>query len=143
MELTFEQVVVFLPLLTALITFFLTSLFTLYKDKKESNNSNRVFFEYAEYELEYPFVNAPHGRGKILVGANGQKLKYRAEKYGGAVYSFLVLKNATANNAINLKIEHSFSDRRFGTVQEIVTENFFMPIWKAADTLYLPATIDN
>lgn len=88
MNLTFEQAVVFIPLLTALITFVLTSLFTLYKDKKASNNSNRLFFQYAEYELKYPFENAPHGNGKMLVGENGQKLKYRAEKYDGAVYSF-------------------------------------------------------
>lgn len=142
MNLTFEQAVVFLPLLTALITFFLTSLFTLYKDKKTNNHSKRIFFEYAEYELEYPFADAKYGEGKMLVSTNGQKLKYLAEKYDGAVYSFLVLKNVTVNNAINVKIIHSFSDRRLDSVQEIITEEFFMPIWKAKDTLYLPATIN-
>lgn len=142
MNFTFKQAVVFLPLLTALITFFLTSLFTLYKDKRNNNHSVRIFFEYAEYELKYPFADAKHGDGMILVGMNGQKLKYHAEKYDGAVYSFLVLKNVTVNNAINVKIINSFSDRRHGSVQNTVTEEFFMPIWKNQDTLYLPATIN-
>lgn len=141
MTLTFEQAVLFLPLLTALITFLLTSLFTLYKEKKNSNDMKRIFFEYSEYELEYPFVDVKHGEGKMLVGPNGQKLIYRTQNR--AIYSFMVLKNATVNDAINVKIKHSFSDRQYGLVQEIITEEFFMPIWKSKDTIYLPATISN
>src|SRR5699024_8631362 len=144
MNLTFEQAIVFLPLLTALITFLLTSIFTLYKDKKKENYLSMIFFEYNEHELKYHFSASIYGDGKILFGENGRKLKYHAEKENGIIYSFLVIKNLTINNAINVKITHSFSGHKYNTQQKyIVTEEFFIPIWKYEDTLYLHETINN
>lgn len=145
LNLTFEKAIVFLPLLTALTTFFLTSLFTLYRESKNKNHVNRIFFEYTEFELNYPIDNDPkHGEGRILLGDNGKELHRHAEKYGGAVYSFLILKNITENNAVNVKVKHEMSNRvgknKKTASTKIVKEEFFMPIWKWKDTLYIPAT---
>lgn len=145
MNLTFEQSIVFLPLLTALITFFLTSLFTLYRESKYKNHDKRIFFEYKEFELKYPFGNDQnHGEGIILLGDNGTKLHRHAKKHGESVYSFLILKNITENNVINVKIKHEMSDRvgnnKKTVSNKIVKEEFFMPVWKWKDTLYIPAT---
>lgn len=147
MNLTFQQAVVFLPLLTALITFFLTSFFSLYKDKKNNNFTKRIFFEYAEFELDYPknFNDEINfGEGKILLGENGKKLHDKAELYGRATYTYLVLKNITDNNAINVKIKSSFSNQtKKHAATKNVTEEFFMPIWKCKDTLYIPVTFED
>lgn len=142
MNLTFQQAILFLPLVTALLTFFLTSLFTLYKDKKGNNFMKRIFFEYAEYELEYPknFVEEiKHGEGRVLLGNNGKALHVPEKR--GSVYSYTVLRNLTENNAINVKIKNVFSDRlKTRPPTKNVTEEFYMPVWKYKDTLYIPVT---
>lgn len=148
MNLTFQQAIVFLPLVTAIITFILTSLFTMYRDKKANNFTKRAFFEYAEYEMEYPFDgnNIKHGEGKLLLGKNGKLLHDHARTYGKTVYSFLVLRNVTSNDVINVKIKFVFSDRRGkkGAVpNEIIKEEFSLPVWKSTDTIYIPASIYN
>lgn len=145
MNLTFNQAIVFLPLATAIITFFLTSIFTIYKEGRSNNISKRIFFEYAEFEISYPFDKEAiknHGEGRILKGKNGKQIINSAEEYPGSTYTYLVLKNITNNDAINVKIKHVFSNgTKAHAPTKIVDEEFFMPVWQAKDTLYIPASI--
>lgn len=148
LNITFKEAVVFLPLITAIITFVLTSLFTMYKERKINNISKRVFIDYAEYELRYPFDNDAknlHGEGTLLLGKNGKKLYQHANQHGGATYTFLVIKNITTNDVIDVKVKFAFSDRlsKNSTPKEMITEEFFMPVWKSTDSIYIPATIYN
>ncbi|WLR53784.1 hypothetical protein LC048_14815 [Mesobacillus subterraneus] len=148
MNLTFNQAIVFLPLATAIITFILTSLFTMYKDKRTNNFTKRMFFEYAEFELKYPFdeTNLRHGEGKVLLGENGKKLHRHTQLHGKSVFTFFVLKNVTSNDAINVHIKFSFSDRggKKGAIpKQLITEYFSLPVWRNTDTLYIPVTIYN
>ncbi len=136
-----------IPIVMGFVTFVLTSLFTVFRERKNNNIPRRVFLEYAEYEMEYPFGDKPkHGEGRILVGENGKKLIQNANTHGGSDYTFMVINNITENDIINVKIKFVFSDRpgkRGSLPKEIITEEFFMPVWKSADTIYIPSTIYN
>lgn len=146
MNLTFQLLVVFLPLVTAIITTFLTSLFTIYRERKSNNYSNRIFFEYQEFELKYPIeYSKTHGEGRVLLGHNGRKLSSYVECHGSTVYSFTILKNISKKIAINVKIKHAISGRiknnEDKNSKEIITEEFVLPVWKWEETLFIPATL--
>jgi hypothetical protein len=128
---------VFFPIVTAILTFILTSIFTLYREKKNLNISRRVFFEYAEYELRYPFTDVNlHGEGILLQGKNGKRIIDKAlSDPEGYVFTFLVLKNITENDIVNILINFEFSSNK------MIKETFVLPIWKSNDTLYIPATV--
>lgn len=134
-----------IPIVVGFVTFVLTSLFTVYRERKNISIPKRIFIEYAEYELEYPFSDMPkHGEGIVLLGKNGKKLIDYANSAGGSVFTFMVIKNITENDIINLNIKFVFSDRsgkKGATPKEIVNEEFSLPVWKHQDTLYIPATI--
>ena len=127
---------VFFPIVTAILTFILTSLFTLYREKNSLNISTRVFFEYAEYGLSYPFTDvALHGEGILLQGKNGKRIIDKALcNPDGDVITFLILKNITENDIVNVLINFEFSGNKK------ITETFVLPIWKSKDTIYIPAT---
>lgn len=134
-----NPVFVWIPVVTAVLTFILTSLFTIYRERKTSNASKRIFFSYSEYEMSYPFddeVATRHGEGMILFGKNGTLLREYAMKFGPVVYSFFVLKNVTVNDAINVKMRTRYSDKA-----TVVEEEFGMPTWQHDTTLYLPQSI--
>jgi len=64
-----QYMMVIVPLVTAILTFLLTSAFTMFKERKATNIAKRVFFEYGEFQFEYPFkpdVSERHGKGTIL-----------------------------------------------------------------------------
>ncbi len=134
-----KYLTIIFPLITAVITFFLTSLFTMYKDKKTINISRRVFIEYAEYLLDYPFneeTTSIHGNGLLLLGDNGKKLIRSADK-DGEKHSYLVLKNITNNDVINVLIKTEFLSDGI-----LTSEEFNMPIWKHKDSIYIPQTFN-
>lgn len=132
MTFTFKQLVVFLPLITAVTTFILTSLFTLYREGKTNNNSKRAVLEYQEYDLKYPFENPKkYGEGLLLLNDNGLHV---TEKYAGGTVSFLILRNVTSNDVINVKITSVVKSRE----GKVLTQTFTMPIWKSSETLYIP-----
>lgn len=133
-----------IPIIVGFVTFVLTSLFTVYRERKNNNIPRRIFLEYAEYDLHYPFEDKPkHGEGKILLGQNGRKLIEHANKTGGAVYSFLVLNNITENDVVNVKINFVFSNRLSNQdiPEDAIREKFTLPVWKSTDTIYIPMTI--
>lgn len=135
-----KYMTIIFPLITAIITFILTSLFTMYKDRKSTNINKRIFIEYAEFLIEYPFNEKSltlHGKGLILLGENGTKMLKVLKKIGEeAKSSYMVVKNITNNDVINVLIKTVYSS---GTVR--VTEEFNLPLWKHSDSLYLPQTI--
>jgi len=139
-----QYMTVIVPLITAVLTFILTSAFTAYKERKAMNISKRVILDYAEYSLQYPFedkVSDNHGKGLILWGSNGKKLSDSASEYyscygSRATYQFLVLKNITENNIINVKIKTTYDCRG-----KTVKEEFFLPVWNYETTLYLPQSV--
>ncbi|GLY10350.1 hypothetical protein [Pseudobacillus badius] len=134
-----NEILVFLPLITAIVTAFLTTIFTSVREKKSLNVSNRIFLEYGEYDLHFPFdkeVPKNLGKGVIYWGENGMKLKKFTEENGKTIYSFLVLNNPTINNAINVNITTEYSCEN-----ESVKEVFSLPYWKNDDVIYLAHSI--
>jgi hypothetical protein len=142
---TVQYMTIVFPLVTAVITFVLTSFFTLYREKKAANVSKRVIIVYAEYQISYPFeekvVAERHGRGMILFGDNGKKLSNHANREfqdsgERSLYSYMVVKNTTANDIINVKIKTVFENSGVD-----VEEVFFIPVWKNDMVLYLPQSV--
>ncbi|WIV17843.1 hypothetical protein QPK24_15650 [Paenibacillus polygoni] len=142
---TIQYMTVVVPLITAVLTFILTSLFTSFKERKAMNIPKRVILDYAEYTFDYPFenkVSENHGNGRILLGSNGKNITNEAlDFYKGArtrsPLQFLVLKNVTENNVINVKIRTVYGSKE----GEKVDEMFIMPVWEHKTTLYLPQTV--
>ncbi|MGG3911263.1 hypothetical protein [Peribacillus simplex] len=134
-----------IPIVVGFVTFVLTSLFTVYRERKNNNISKRIFIEYAEYEMNYPLDDdIKHGEGIILLGKNGKKITNHADEVGGGRFSFMVIKNITENNVINVKLRFVFSDRlgkQDVCPKNVIEEEFFMPVWKNTDTIYIPAKI--
>lgn len=131
---------IYLPLLTAVITFALTSIFTVYREKKNVNILNRVFIKHEHYFLNYPFDKEKieiFGKGKILLSENGEKLHSFAKKEeDGCNYEFLILKNITTNDIHNANVKICVS-----CYDKILKEEYSLPVWNHSETLYIPTTI--
>ncbi|ARZ61509.1 MULTISPECIES: hypothetical protein [Bacillus cereus group] len=124
-----------IPIVTGFITFILTSLFTIYREKKSANSESRAFIQYEEFELSYPFENVKkYGEGMLLLSENGRKL---VEKGGRTTLAFLILKNITDNDVINVKIESEFQSKE----GKVIREEFAMPVWNSNDVLYIPQSV--
>lgn len=123
-----------IPIVVGFVTFILTSMFTLYREKKSSNIFKRALISYNEYELTYPFENVKSfGEGLLLLNADGKKL-INSVGTNKAVFPFLVLKNITDNDLLNVKIESNYEVGK----GKIVEVEFFMPLWDSKDVIYIP-----
>ncbi|UDK97888.1 hypothetical protein EYB33_16930 [Lysinibacillus sphaericus] len=121
-----------IPILIGFITFILTSLFTIYREKRNNLLEKRAFIEYHQYELNYPFND--NKDGLILTSIEGKKT-LELYKENSGICCFLEIKNITENDILNLKIEVISESKR------IVKQEFALPIWKNDTTLYIPITI--
>lgn len=138
-----SELIIYLPLitavLTALVTATATSLFTSSRDKKSLDFSKRIFIDYGETVLQYPFsekIKQRHGPGIILWGPNGKKLKLEAEEFGTTSSPFLIIKNNTGNDVVNVQVKSSFSSD-----YELIEEEFSLPFWKSDDSLFIPQRV--
>lgn len=126
-------VVAITTFLTAIVTFVLTSFFTIYREKKKNNSEQRPYFDYGEHEMYFPIHDDNlkfYGEGMLLFGPNGQKFKKesKAERF---FVAFMILHNRTDNDLLNVRIKTTYK----GT--EKVTEEFVLPFWKSEDAIYL------
>lgn len=138
--LTAENVKMFLPVVvavttffTAIVTFVLTSFFTIYKDKKKNNADHRAYFEYGEHEMYFPISDENlkfHGEGMVLFGENGSKFK-QAAKQGKTFAAFMILHNRTENDLLNVRIKTVY------TSSKPITEEFVLPYWRSEEAIYL------
>lgn len=136
-----NPVSIWIPVITAILTFILTSIFTVIREKRNTNVSKRIFFNYMEIEQQYPFVDKDtlakrYGKGQVLFGENGSKLKNHARNEGTSLYTFMILRNVTNNDAINVKIKTKFSDS-----SKVVAEDFYLPSWTSDTSIYLPQSV--
>ncbi|PIC71135.1 hypothetical protein CSV77_03595 [Sporosarcina sp. P16b] len=120
-------------LITAIITFMLTSIFTVIRDKKKINFDNRAYFEYGEHEMYFPIKQESidtHGDGLVLFGKNGAQFKNEAGKRD-RFCTFMIVHNRTNNDLLNVKIKTIYSGRNR------IEEEFVLPYWKSNDAIYL------
>lgn len=75
------------------------------------------------------------GKGIVYWGNDSNNIRIKAEKKGRVPCSFLVLKNSTSNDAINIIITKECTDNK-----RVVREEFAIPYWSHQSLLYLPVT---
>jgi hypothetical protein len=134
-----KELIIYLPLLTAVITALLTFVLNSLKERKNTSFSNRVFLEYEEVSLRVPFekdVKDRVGNGTVYWGKESNKIRLQAEETEDVLCSFFILKNPTKNDCINLKVVSEYRSEN-----EMVKEDFAIPYWESNKLVYLPTTV--
>lgn len=125
-----------MPLLTAVLTFFLTSVFTLYRERKASNLSKRALIQYEEWSLTYPFTDKTisyHGEGLVLLNRDARTIVEDIEANGPGPLTFLIIRNISENDVFNVSIRAVIT-----TGKTTISQQYTVPVWNHATTLYIP-----
>ncbi|SFG70587.1 hypothetical protein [Sporolactobacillus nakayamae] len=128
----------YLPLITALVTFILTSVFSIVKDHQRSKKDSRVIFNIERKRIPYHIEDQSYGWGRQLLDTRyDSDHEQYVEDYGNRyIVEHIVIKNITSKTACNvfIKVESSYQN-------ELIKRNFLLPVISSDETIYIPTSL--